>query len=232
MALIGFGGNGSTNAPSANAGADIPEVTERDFEAAVLRNELPVLLVFTSARSASSQKILGEVSSLLADHKGKLVAAKIDVDKSRALVQQLRVQQVPTFMLWVEGQPVDAQVGPLGKKQLNTMVEPHLPRSEGALKAHELRQLITAGRVVAVDTRDKASYDRAHLPGAKHMALEEIEGRIAELMMLGSLPVLYCRSGDKSKEVALRLVEQEIPSAFLEGGLLAWEGEGFPIERS
>ncbi len=229
MTIIGMG-NGSPKGPAATA--DVAFVTERDFEALVLRSELPVLLMFSSERSAASKQVLAEVSALAGELSGKLSVLRVDVDRSPTIARQLRVQQVPTFMVWVEGQPIDAQVGPLGKKQLAAMVEPHLPRAEGALKAIELRQLITAGKVVAVDTRDKPSYDRAHLPGAKQMALEEIEGRIAELMMLGTLPVLYCRAGDRSKEVALRLGQQEIPCAFLEGGLLAWEAEGYPIERT
>jgi len=49
--------------------------------------------------------------------------------------------------------------------------------------------------------------------------------------MLTGQPVLYCRSGDKTKDMAEKLAEQGVPVAFLEGGLLAWEAEGHPIER-
>jgi thioredoxin 1/putative thioredoxin len=49
--------------------------------------------------------------------------------------------------------------------------------------------------------------------------------------MLQGQPVLYCRSGDKTKELSERLAEQGMPVAFLEGGLLAWEAEGLPIQR-
>jgi thioredoxin 1/putative thioredoxin len=111
------------------------------------------------------------------------------------------------------------------------MVEPFLPRAEGALKAPELAELLRQGVVTAVDTRDAAAYGRAHIPGAAHMALEEIENRLAELHMLAERPVLYCRSGDRSKELAARLAEQGVPVAFLEGGFLGWEAEGLPVER-
>ena len=63
------------------------------------------------------------------------------------------------------------------------------------------------------------------------MPIEEIELRLAELHMLQQQPVLYCRGGDKTKELAAKLAEQGLPVAFLEGGLLAWEAEGLPIER-
>ena len=63
------------------------------------------------------------------------------------------------------------------------------------------------------------------------MPLEDIESRLAELAMLPAQPVLYCRSGEKTKELAAKLAEMEMPAAFLEGGLLSWEAEGLPIER-
>jgi len=49
--------------------------------------------------------------------------------------------------------------------------------------------------------------------------------------MMAGAPVLYCRSGDKTKEMAAKLNESGVPVAFLDGGLLAWEAEGLPIER-
>ena len=87
------------------------------------------------------------------------------------------------------------------------------------------------GQAVAVDTRDARSYGRARIPGAAHIPMEEIETRLAELHMLPGAPILYCRSGDKTKELAEKLADQGMPVAFLEGGMLAWEADGLPIER-
>ena len=63
------------------------------------------------------------------------------------------------------------------------------------------------------------------------MPLDELESRLAELYMLPGQPALYDRSGDKTKELAERMAEQGTPVAYLEGGILAWEAEGLPIER-
>jgi thioredoxin 1/putative thioredoxin len=43
--------------------------------------------------------------------------------------------------------------------------------------------------------------------------------------------VLYCRAGDKTKELCERLAAQDMVLPFLEGGFLAWEAEMLPIER-
>jgi thioredoxin 1/putative thioredoxin len=135
-------------------------------------------------------------------------------------------------MLFVDQRLGDAQAGPLNKKQLRAMVEPFLPRQAGALKARELAELLKQGAVAPVDIRDAAAFGRAHIPGATNIPMEEIEGRLAELYMLPGQPVLYDRSGDKTKELAPRLEEAGTPVAFLEGGFLAWEAEGLKIERS
>jgi len=93
---------------------------------------------------------------------------------------------------------------------MHTMVEPFLPRAEGALKPLELAELLRQRAVTAVDTRDAAAYARAHVPGAVHMPLEELESRLAELYMMAERPVLYCRSGDKTKELAARLADDAL----------------------
>jgi thioredoxin 1/putative thioredoxin len=63
------------------------------------------------------------------------------------------------------------------------------------------------------------------------MPFEEIESRLAELNMLPLPPVLYCRGGDKTKDLAARLAQSGFPVAFLEGGVLGWEAAGFTLER-
>ncbi len=226
--VIGGGAKPSAGAPAAGS---IPYITEREFEAEVLRPQLPVLLYFTADWCQPCRTIAPEVEALAKELEGKISIRKVDIDKSQLIARELRIQSVPTFIVFLKGRPVDAVVGAVGKKKLRELVEPFLPRAEGALKAIEVAHAIKEGAVVPVDTRDAAAFGRAHLPGAKNIPLEEVETRLAELAMLPAPPVLYCRSGDKTKELAARLAEMEMPAAFLEGGLLAWEAEGLPIER-
>jgi thioredoxin 1/putative thioredoxin len=130
-----------------------------------------------------------------------------------------------------QGRPVGGKVGALKRTQMREMLEPFLPRAEGALKPEEVSQLLRAGRIAIIDTREAAVFNRAHIPGAKNFPAEEIEGRLAELFMLGVPPVLYCRSGEGTKELTAKLLQQGVETAFLEGGVLAWEAAGLPIER-
>ena len=216
--------------PAASA-SSVPTVSENDFEGEVLRSELPVLISFTSDRSAACKSVAPEVDAIARELEGKAKVVKIDIDKSKRIATSLRIQGVPVFMVFAKGRPVAAEQGQLLRAQLRDMIEPFLPRAEGAVRALELAQLIKEGQVVAVDTRDARSFGRARIPGSVNLPIEEIESRLAELHMLTGAPILYCRSGDKSKELADKLSEGGMPLGFLEGGFLAWEAEALPIER-
>ncbi len=218
-------------APGAASAGSLPEVSEQDFEQEVLLSEVPVLVEFVSARSQACAAIAPEVEAFAKEMEGKIRVVTCDLEKSPALARQLRLQQVPAFMLFVDQRLGDAQVGPLNTKQLRAMVEPFMPRQQGALKARELAELLKQGAVVPVDVRDAGAFARAHLPSAKSLPLEEITSRLAELLMLPAQPVLYDRAGEKTKDVVESMAETGTPLAFLEGGILAWEAEGLPVER-
>lgn len=233
--LGGFGGRGRGNGPGADPSAKgaggVPYVTERDFEREVLRSDLPVLMQFTADWCQPCKAIAPEVEAFAREYQGRAKVVRIDVDKAPVIAQQLNVQSVPTFMIVAEGRIQGSVVGAIRKKKMQELVEPFLPRAAGSLKPAELAQLLAAKAVVPIDTRDAVAFGRAHLPGSVNMPIEGLEGRLAEMHMLAGQPVLYCRGGDKTKELAGKLAEQGMPVAFLEGGLLAWEAEGLPIQR-
>jgi thioredoxin 1/putative thioredoxin len=230
MAILGSSARGGPPATKAEAGV-IPFVTERDFEHQVIRSEVPVFIEFTADWCGPCKQVAPDVDAFAREMQGKVKVVKVDIDKAPLLARELRVQSVPTFMIFAEQRIVDGAVGVISKKKMRDMVEPFLPRAAGALKAAELAQLLREGAVVAVDTREASAFGRAHLPGAMNMPFDEIGSRLAELHMLAGQPVLYCRAGDKTKDLASTLAEQGVPVAFLEGGILAWEAEGLPVER-
>lgn len=203
-------------------------VSETEFEAEVLRSELPVLVDFFGDWCQPCKQMDPEVAALEQELAGKAKVVKVDIDKSPRLAQMMRIQSVPTYVVFSQGRPTAAERGVVPRARLRELLEPFLPRQEGAIKATELAPLIQQRQAVAVDTRDANSFGRAHIPGAKNMPLAEIPTRLAELTMLGAA-VLYCRSGDKTKELADKLAADGMSVPFLEGGFLAWETEGFPV---
>jgi thioredoxin 1/putative thioredoxin len=210
----------------------VPYVSEQDFEREVLRSELPVLIDFTADWCQPCKVVAPEVEAIARELEGKAKVVKIDIDKSKRIAASLRIQSVPTFMVFARGRPVAAEQGVLKRAQLRDMLERFLPRAEGAVRAPELVQLLKEGQVVAVDAREATAFARAHIPGATNMPIDDIENRLAELHMLPGAPILYCRSGDKTKDLAAKLADAGVPVGFLEGGFLAWEAELLPIERS
>ncbi|MBX3127357.1 MAG: thioredoxin [Polyangiaceae bacterium] len=209
----------------------IPTVTEHNFEQEVLRVDLPVLVEFGAEWCGPCKTVAPELERLAQELSGKARVVQVDIDRSPLLARELGVQSVPTFVVFHQGRPVGGKVGALRKAELREMLDPFLPRAAGALKPEEVAALITRRQVSLVDTREQAVFQRAHLPGAVHLPLEEIQTRLAELHMLPGAPVLYCRAGDKTSELAASLAEQGVPVSFLEGGVLSWEAVGLPVER-
>lgn len=227
--MFSFGNADGKGGPKKGGG--IPKISEREFESEVLRSELPAMVAVTASASATCKQMAPELEAFSREMQGQLKVVELDLARSPTLAQRLRIQSVPTFLLVAGERILDMVSGVMSKKQMRAFVEPALPRAEGAIKPAELAVLIKEGSAIPVDTRDAAAYGRARVPGAKHFPIEEIETRLAELHMLSARPVVYCRSGDKTKELAGRLAEQGMPVAYLEGGLLAWEAEGLPVDR-
>lgn len=206
-------------------------VSERDFEQQIMMSELPVLVEFSAEWCGPCKVIAPELEALSRELEGKAKVVKIDIDRSPLLARQLGVQSVPTFVVFHQGRPAAGKVGALKRQQLREMLDPFLPRAEGALKPEEVAALLQQQRVSVVDTREPAVFRRAHIAGAINIPFEELETRLAELHMLPGHPVIYDRAGDRTKDLAAKLAEQGMPVAFLEGGVLGWEASGFELDR-
>ncbi|MCA9627515.1 MAG: thioredoxin fold domain-containing protein [Myxococcales bacterium] len=209
----------------------LAQVTEQTFEQEVLHSELPVMVEFGAEWCGPCKTVAPELAALSQELEGKAKIVTVDIDKSPMLARALGIQSVPTFVVFHNGQPAGGKAGAMKRAELRSLLEPFLPRTAGALKPEEVAELLKRGQISLVDTREAPVFARAHLPGAANLPLEEIESRLAELHMLPAEPVLYCRSGDKTKELAEKLTEQGVPVNFLEGGVLGWEASGFELER-
>lgn len=207
------------------------QVNERNFEQEILNSELPVLVEFGAEWCGPCKVVLPELEALSGELSGKAKVVQIDIDKAPMIARQMGVQSVPTFVVFHQGRPVDGRQGALRKAQLREMIEPLLPRQAGALKPEEVNVLLQQRRVALVDARDADVFARAHIQGAVNLPASELETRLPELAQLPAIPVLYCRDGKATQEIAARLAAQGMPLSFLEGGVLAWESSGFRLVR-
>ncbi|MEO8185102.1 MAG: thioredoxin domain-containing protein [Deltaproteobacteria bacterium] len=210
----------------------LQQVTEKDFEREVLVSELPVLVEFGATWCGPCKVVEPELQALAQEYAGRAKVLIVDIDQSPYLARQLGIQSVPTFLVFHQGRPVTGKAGALKKAQLAELLEPVLPRPAGALKPKEVAQLAKQQQICLVDIRPPEVYQRAHLAGAINVPREQLEQRLEELLELPAPPVLYCRAGVDSKTVAGELAASGTPVAFLEGGVLGWEAEGFALERA
>jgi thioredoxin 1 len=209
----------------------LQQVTEKDFEKEVLVSELPVLLEFGATWCGPCKVVEPELQALAQEYAGRAKVLTVDIDQSPFLARQLGIQSVPTFLVFHQGRPVSGKAGALKKAQLAELLEPVLPRPAGALKPKEVAQLARQQQICLVDIRPAEVFKRAHLPAAINIPQAEVNTRLDELLDLPAPPVLYCRSGADSKALAGELAASGTPVAFLEGGVLGWEGDGFALER-
>jgi rhodanese-related sulfurtransferase len=99
------------------------------------------------------------------------------------------------------------------------------------LSPEELAAKIKTGNVRVIDVRTDAEVAQGTIPGAEHIALDTFDPAKLDLSD-GREVVLYCRSGRRSAIAGEKLAAVTgAPVEHLEGGILAWEAAGQPVEK-
>ena len=82
---------------------------------------------------------------------------------------------------------------------------------------------------IILDVRTQAEYDQGHIPGAICVPNETIgTGEIPQLPDKEQLILVYCRSGNRSKQAAQKLADSGYMNIVEFGGILSWTGETVP----
>lgn len=104
----------------------------------------------------------------------------------------------------------------------------------GAVRVEELaRRLEGDAGVRLVDVRSPVEFESSHIPGSVNVPLEQVSGRAADIRdgVSGEL-VLVCRSGQRARQAEAFLREADVSAVqVLEGGLMAWERAGLPVDK-
>ena len=90
-------------------------------------------------------------------------------------------------------------------------------------EAEELFQL--DGTYLIVDVRTVQEYEEGHIPGAICIPNESISDEVPELPDKNQLIYIYCRSGNRSKQAAKKLVDLGYTNIVEFGGINDWPGE-------
>jgi len=203
--------------------------TDETFVSEVLDSDRPVLVDFWATWCAPCRMVAPVLEELSEELKDVLKIVKVDVDQSPGVSGQLRVQSIPTLMLFRDGTPVKATAGALPKPQLLALLEGWLPELAGPMIGDEaLSQRMADGHAIQlIDIRREQDFARSHLRGAQCVAPDNVRAFIDEHGR-DQRYVLICRTGEDSKELAKTLSVEGYPVQALTKGLLEWEGNGHP----
>ena len=80
--------------------------TSANFDADVLGSEIPVVVDFFATWCGPCKVLSPTVEALGKELAGQVRVLKIDVDKNEALATQLRIQSVPTLIIFKKGEIV------------------------------------------------------------------------------------------------------------------------------
>ncbi len=121
-ATSSFGPPGSGAAPLSF------DVTEADFERAVLERslEVPVLLDCWAPWCGPCRALGPLLDKLVQAYGGQFVLAKMDTDQAPQIAAALGIRSIPLVVLFVGGRPVDQFTGALPEGQIRAFLDKHL----------------------------------------------------------------------------------------------------------
>ncbi|MDP3279228.1 MAG: thioredoxin domain-containing protein [Deltaproteobacteria bacterium] len=218
--------------------ANVRTVTEATFESEVIQSEIPVLIDLYADWCAPCKVLAPRVEAVAREYAGRLKVVKVNTDDSPQIAKAFRATSIPMLVLISEGRPVGVLRGAVSREEIVALVEQAVAPSAGPsgiknVKPQELAKLIKGQQVQVIDVREKAPYNRAHIPSALNIMTSEILEKLPEIASARKPVIVYDRSLGDDAKAALEIFAQEgYPAAGLEGGILAWEGDGLDIERT
>jgi len=109
----------------------------------------------------------------------------------------------------------------------------HLTRGFHDVTPALLTKLLNRDNALLIDVSPRGEYEKSHVPGAKHVSMDQLDPEHKDLAKVKSLPVVVCcRSGVTSQRAAKRLVKAGFDKVYmLAGGVNAWRQADLPLVR-
>lgn len=102
------------------------EITDQSFQETVLSSDKPVLVDFWAAWCGPCRMLGPIVEELASDFEGKAVIGKVDVDNNQNISMEYGIRNIPTLLIFKNGQVVDKLVGVSPKEVIAEKLAAHM----------------------------------------------------------------------------------------------------------
>lgn len=102
------------------------ELTDANFEEIVLKSDKPVLVDFWAEWCGPCLMIAPAIEELAGEVNGQALVGKVNVDNNPQVSSMFGIRNIPTLLVFKNGQVVDKQVGAVPKSQLMTKLMNHV----------------------------------------------------------------------------------------------------------
>jgi thioredoxin 1 len=104
--------------------AYITELNEQNYKSFT---ETGLVLVDILATWCGPCKVIGPlVDQISSEYHGQLSVGKLDADESRDLITELNVRNIPTLLLYKNGEIVERNTGMVTKEKIEELIANHL----------------------------------------------------------------------------------------------------------
>jgi thioredoxin 1 len=101
-------------------------VSDDNFEKAVLQSELPVIVDFWAPWCGPCKMVAPILEKIADEYSGKLIVAKVNTDENPKWAMEYGVQGIPTMLLIANGTVIHQQVGAVPEPFLKEIVDTFL----------------------------------------------------------------------------------------------------------